>query len=137
MAFLGGDIREVTYNHPTLGSGTVYCKAAEDSTINRGGYMKNDDAQGVSGDGQVIYSMNRKRWRIEVGPVLWDMTERDELDRLQQIQNHPTEADWTISNVNGSVFGGTGTPVGDLTATTNNPFITLILAGGGTLDKIA
>lgn len=137
MAFVGGDILEVTYNHPTLGSGTIYAKAAEDATLDRGGYMVNDDQNGVSGDGQNIKIMNRKRWRAEMGPIMWDMTERDELNSLQLLQNDPLDADWTISVVNGAVFAGNGSPVGDLNATTNSPHITLILAGGGTLDKIA
>lgn len=137
MVFIGGDILEATYSHPTLGTGTIFFKAAEDTTFDRGGFMKNDDAQGVSGDGQVIYSMNRKRWRAELGPILWDFTERDELNVLQNLQNSPVDADWTFSHVSGAIFAGTGTPVGDLQGTTNNPYITLILAGGGTLDRIS
>ncbi len=135
MAFIGGDATEVTYNHPVLGTGTVYCKASEDSTLDRGGYMKDDDNNNVSGDGQIVFIMNRKRWKAELPPILWDMTERDELGRLQEIQNHPLPASWTIAYANGAIYSGRGSVVGDLNATTNNPHISVTLAGGGTLDK--
>jgi len=136
MSYTGGDITEITYSHPTVGNGTIYAKSAEDSTIDRGGYIKNDDQNSVSGDGQNIDVMNRKRWRVELGPIAWDITDRDELDKLQQIQNSPLPADWTIAHITGTIWGGKGSPVGDLNATTNNPQIAVILAGGGTLDKI-
>lgn len=135
--YVGGDILEVTANHPTLGESKFYCKAGEDGTFDRGGFTKNDDAQSITGDGQPIYQMNRKRWSVELPPITWDQIDRDEMDILQKIQNSPVSADWTISITNGSVFAGKGTIVGDLNATQMDPQITVKIAGGGTLDKIS
>jgi hypothetical protein len=39
-----GDILEVTYNHPTLGSGVFYPKANEGNKFDPGGFRNNDDA---------------------------------------------------------------------------------------------
>ena len=36
MAVVGGDIVELTFNHPTLGSGIIFPKSAEDSTFDLG-----------------------------------------------------------------------------------------------------
>lgn len=135
MAYVGGDLTEVTYNHPTAGQGTVYCKAAEDGTFDLGGFMNNDDENGISGNGELVVVKNRKRWSVELPPILWDMTDRNELGKMQDIADSSVEADWTISSVNGSVYAGKGTIVGSLNATSNDPQITLKLAGSGRLEK--
>ena len=63
MSYVAGDILEITYNHPVTGSGTLYCKANEDSQVDKGGYRSEDDDAMVTGDGQIIDKINRKRWK--------------------------------------------------------------------------
>lgn len=137
MAYVGGDIVEVTCNHPTAGDKVLQCKAAEDSTIDLGGYVNNDDDNGVSGAGEAVYVKNRKRWSIELAPVLHDKIQRDELSYLQNVADSSVEADWTVEFEDGTVWAGKGLPVGDLNATTSDPHITVKIAGGGRLQKIA
>lgn len=135
MSVIGGDIIEITFNHPTLGSGIIFPKAAEDSTFDLGGFVSNDDANGVDGSGEMIDQLNRKRWSFE-GTVAWDMNTREDLEKLQSLSNDPVQAEWTMTHINGTVYGGTGKPVGDLQGNGNAATFALKLAGGGRMKKI-
>lgn len=135
MAFTGGDLIEATYNHPTEGSGTIYLKGGEDIQVDYGGYVADDDDAAVTGDGQMIDKLNRKRWSVST-TVAWDMTDRDELDRLQRLQNSPVLADWTFAHINSAIWVGKGKPVGDIKGAGQDATIPLKVAGGGVLGKI-
>ena len=137
MAYTGGDILETTYNHPVLGSGTLFHKAAEDGTFDPGGYRSNDDANMVTGDGQMIDQINRVRPSFELPPVAWDMTDVNEVQKLADLAASPVLADWTFTSISGAIWGGKGKPVGDLKGATNTGQIPLKLAGGGVLKQIA
>jgi len=137
MSYVAGDILEITYNHPTIGSGTLYCKANEDSQVDLGGYRSEDDDSMTTSDGQMIDKINAKRWSYEAPPIAWDMTETDELGKLVQLSASPIPADWTITSISGAIWGGKGKPVGDLKGSTNTGQIPLKLAGGGQLKQIA
>jgi hypothetical protein len=132
---VGGDIIEITYNHPTLGSGVIYPKASEDSTYDLGGFRSNDEASGIDGGGNMIDQINRVRWSFEVA-VSWDMNIREDLDRLVELAGSPVQADWTFTHINGTVFGGTGKPVGDMQGNGNQATFALKVSGGGKLKKI-
>lgn len=132
----GGDIIEITYNHPTLGSGTIFAKSNEDSTFDLGGFRSNDDSEMIDGSGAMIDQINQKRWKFAV-VVSWDMNANNELDKIVQLAGSPVQADWTFSSINGTVWGGTGKPVGDYEGNGNNPTFTLTVAGGGKLKKIS
>lgn len=136
MAAIGGDIIEITYNHPTLGSGVIYPKAAEDSTFDIGGFRSSDDANMIDGAGQMIDQMNRTRWSVET-TVAWDMNTGLTLERLTQLTQSPVFAVWTVTHINGTIYGGKGKPVGDLQGNGNAATFTFKLAGGGVLKKIA
>ena len=128
MAFVGGDILEITYTHPEVGAGTIYCKSNESGVIDIGGFRSNDDANQITGGGDMIDQMNRIRGRFESPPIAWDMTGQDELDKLRKMAASPLKGNWTISHISGKIWGGRGKPVGDLTGDTNTALITLILA---------
>lgn len=132
---VGGDILEITYNHPTLGSGVIFPKASEDSTFDLGGFRSNDDANMVAGNGEMIDQINLARWSFEVA-VAWDMNTREDLEKLNDLAADPVLADWTFSHINGTVYGGTGKPVGDLSGNGNAATFTLKVSGGGKLKKI-
>jgi hypothetical protein len=138
MAFIGGDITEITCNHPTLGQFTFLPKAGEDSTYDLGGVSSADDAQMIAGDAQVIRQLTRKRWSFEA-TLANDFVAggADTLQQLQDLAGSVAEGDWTITNINGSVYQGKGSPVGDLTTNGNTSTIALKVAGGGTMKKIA
>lgn len=132
---VGGDIIEVTYNHPTIGSGIFSPKAAEDSTYDLGGFRSADEANGIDGGGNMIDQLNRARWSFEV-PISWDMNDKQELEKLSAMTASPVPADWTFSHINGTVYAGKGKPVGDINANGNSAMATLKVSGGGILKKI-
>ena len=135
MAVVSGDIEEIRYNHPTIGSGVLFPKAGEDSMFDPGGYRNNDDKNQIDGGGRNIKQMNRSKWRLEC-VVTNDMNTADDLDKLDQLAANPVDATWTITHSNKTVWGGTGCPVGDVQANGNTGVINLVLAGGGKLKKV-
>jgi hypothetical protein len=132
---IGGDIKEISFSHPTIGSGTLFPKAAEDSTIDLGGYRSADEAQMVDGGGNMIDQITRSRWSVET-TISNDTLVKQELEKLVRLAADPVQADWTISHISGAVYGGKGKPVGDLQANFNQATIALKLSGGGSLKKI-
>lgn len=132
---VSGDLREITYNHPTLGSGVFLPKSAEDSTFDLGGLRTDDDANNSDGGGRNIKKMNRVKWMFE-GPVSWDMNIADELTQLKKLAADPVDAEWTITHVNGTVWSATGGPVGDIQGNSNAGTIALKIMGGGEMKKI-
>lgn len=133
--FQGGDVIEVTFNHPTVGDGSFFVKSGEDTTFDPGGFRNEDDANGVAGDGSMITKKNRVRWMFE-GPLAWDMNTSNEIESLREIAESPLDADFTIEHINGTVWGGTGTVVGDIQGATQDASIPIKLAGGNRLKKI-
>jgi hypothetical protein len=132
---VGGDLIEITFNHPTIGSGVIYPKSAEDNTFDTGGFRSNDDANMVTGSGEMIDQMNRARWSLET-TVAWDMNTRNDLEKMSELAESPVQADWTITHVNGTVWGGKGKPVGDQQGNGNAATFSLKISGGGKLKKI-
>lgn len=132
---VGGDIIEITFNHPTIGSGVILPKSNEDSTYDLGGFRSNDDANMIAGNGEMIDQMNRVRWSLEA-VIAWDMNVRGDLEKLVELAASPVEADWTITNINGTVYGAAGKPVGDLQGNGNAATFTLKVSGGQKLKKI-
>lgn len=135
MAAIGGDIIEIRYSHPTIGSGVWFPKAGEDSTFDPGGIRGDDDANGVAGNGKAIRKLNRVRWSFE-GTIAWDANVANELDQAERLAADPVEAEFTISHINGTVWGGTGAPVGDIQGNGNAATFSIKLSGGDKLTKI-
>jgi hypothetical protein len=136
MAAVGGDILEVTYAHDTLGSGTFFPKSGEDSTFDLGGFRGADDANMVDGGGRNIKQLNRVRWSFEV-LIAWDSITDEDLEKLTVLAGSSDDADWTISLINGAIYAGKGSPVGDIQGNGNSPSLTLKVAGGGKMAKQA
>jgi hypothetical protein len=91
----GGDIIEITYNHPTIGSGVIYPKAAEDNTFDLGGIRSADDMAMVDGGGNMIDQMNRGRWMVEALCVN-DMNSQNEVEKCNEMAASAVLADWTF-----------------------------------------
>jgi hypothetical protein len=134
--FSGGDILEISYKHPTLGSGVLFPKSAEDFTLDPGGFRSNDDANMITASGEMIDQINRVRWSME-GPVGWDMAVKDELAQMSRLSASPILADWTFTHINGTIWGGKGKPVGDLNGNTNTAQMSLKIAGERNLVPIS
>jgi hypothetical protein len=133
---VGGDIIEVTCNHPTLGAFVYFPKSAEDSTYDLGGYRATDDSNMIDGGGNMIDQLNRARWSFEV-PLSMDMITEETMESLVSMAGSTELGEWTFTNINGTVYQGTGKPVGDLQGNGNASTIPLKVSGGGRLRKIA
>lgn len=133
---VGGDILEIGYNHPTLGSGTFFPKSGEDSTSELGGLRSEDDDSAVDGSGAKIRKLTRRGWSVEC-TISCDANVRTDQEKLAALSGSTEETEFTITYVNGTVYSGTGNPVGDIAANTNNATIALKIAGGGVMKKIA
>lgn len=128
MAFVVGDITEITVNHPTLGFKSFAPKAGESFTYDLGGIRSNDDEGGITGNGQVIRQMNNTRASVE-GPIAWDANSNEELEFLNSLAADPTMGSWTVSWINGTVYGFEGFPAGPIQGDTNAGTIALKLSG--------
>jgi hypothetical protein len=131
---VGGDIKEITYNHPTLGSGSVLPKSGEDSTYDTGGYRSDDDENGIDGGGNMIDIMKQVRPYFEA-VVANDMNVDGTLEKMVALAASPVPAQWTISIVNGVTYGMTGKPVGPLQGEISKATFKLKVAGGGKMKK--
>jgi len=131
----GGDIIEITYNHPTIGTGVLNPKSSEDSTYDNGGFRSSDDANMVQANGTMINQINRTRWSFAV-KLGWDMSGAHELEVLSALASSPELATYTFANINGVIYKGTGTITGDINGNGNSSTIDLKASGGGTLQII-
>ena len=130
----GGDITEITFNHPTVGSGVLYPKAAEDNTFDLGGFNSSDDSNMIDGGGNMIDQLSRKRWKVGV-LIANDMNTKQELEKIEAMAASPLQADWTFACINGTVYVGTGKPVGDKELNVNQSTFSMTVSGGGRLKK--
>lgn len=108
-----GDIRELTYNHPTIGSGIFHPKSGEGNTMDPGGIRSNDDAQQITTTGQMIDQMSFVRGHMEI-MVENDTDIRQDANKAIELAADPVPATWTVTMMNGAVYVGTGKPVGDI-----------------------
>ena len=118
MPVLGGDITEISWQHPTLGAGQFFPKANEGNTMDLGGFRNNDDESQIDGSGELILQKNRKRGFFEV-VCADDMRTREDSQKAVDLSESEEVAEWTITHISGAVFKGTGAIVGDIQTDTN------------------
>mgnify|MGYP001548627412 CR=1 FL=1 len=133
--YSGGDLVEITCNHPTLGNFNFATKSNESYTLDPGGNRSNDDANGIAGDGTFIDQVNKVRWGFE-GPLMADFTSNNEMENIPKLAESSELATWTFTHISGVIWRGKGKPVGDFQIDTNTAQITAKLAGGGKLEKL-
>ena len=129
-----GDITDVTYNHPTLGSGRFLPKAAEGNTYDPGGIRNADDANMISGGGNLILKKNRVRGFVEC-VIEDDQNIQEDALTVAALAADPQAATWTWTMINGAVYQGEGWPVGDIQPNIDDGTMTLKVAVP-TLEKI-
>lgn len=134
MSDVNGDIVDITFQHPTLGSGVLQAKANEDNSIDLGGFRVADDQNAITGQGTMLESVARSRASIEC-MVANDNSNREDLQKCVDIAGSPVPATWTFTFIGGSIYRITGKPVGDLAASINTGIFTLKVAGGS-MQKI-
>ncbi len=135
MAVVAGDIQEITFNHPTLGSGVLYPKSQEEGTYDPGGLRTSDDDAAIDGGGRAVDALQRTRWSFQV-PITHDMNGKRELNLLAKLAASPEPAVWTTQHANGDIRKGTGKPVGDIQSNVGSAQIDLKVSGGGKLETI-
>ena len=133
--FIGGDLLEITVNHPTLGNFTFATKSNESYTMDPGGKRSNDDAGMVTGNGSFIDQVNQVRWSFE-GPLMADFDSGNEIDNLPALAESSELGTWTFSHISGAVWRGRGKCVGDIQIDTNTAQLTAKISGGGKLEKL-
>jgi hypothetical protein len=134
MAYNGGDIIEISYNHPTVGSGVLSPKASEDNEYDLGGVRTNDDDQMITSKGEAIYSMTNKRWSASA-VVASDMNIRKEYEKMSAMNSSIDEATWSFLHINGTVYKGKGKVVGDLKLNVNKSTFSFKVAGGNLFEQ--
>lgn len=131
-----GDIIEITYNNPDIGSGTLQPKANEGNTFDIGGFRNNDDANMVTGSGSLMIQKNRVVGFIEA--VIEDDGEtREDMLAMTDVSASNQLTDWTFTTVSGETYGAKGVPVGDLQKDVNAGTFTLKVVSQGKWKKIA
>lgn len=133
--YSGGDLTEITCNHPTLGNFTFATKSNESYTLDPGGKRSNDDANMITGNGEFIDQINQVRWSFE-GPLMADFTSNNEMKNIPLLAESAELGTWTFTHISGVVWRGKGKFVGDFQIDTNTAQITSKLAGGGKLEKL-
>ncbi len=136
MGYIAGQLTTLKYNHPTLGTGTFACKSTEDSTINLGGIRTDSAMTDIAGDGQAIRKMNINRWSIDT-TIAFDSTAKAQsaLALVSALAANPSEATWTATHINGSVYSGSGFPVDILDGNLGSATIKLKIEGSNQLQE--
>lgn len=118
----GGSIESVTI-------GGLYYSAAtdNDAQLKLGGYEKEIVS---NGDGTTRTIMRRVPWMIS---DLELNCNSDDLRNLQDVQNNPNDVPCTVTLVDGTVYQGTGSVVGELPKSTMNSTVSTGLSGPGEL----
>lgn len=135
MGAVGGDIKDITFDHSEVGSGQLYSKSNEDSTIERGGFESNDDKNQGDASGQMIVQMNRVLWSV-AGLVSWDSKVRKEDKKLKAMAGSPIQGTWTFTLQDGTILVGKGRPVGSIETNANNATMSFKIQGGGVLEDL-
>ena len=132
---VGGDLIDVNWTHPTLGQGSFYFKAGEDSTLKIGGFTSADEDGNIDGSGTRIDQLNRMVPYIK-GTAVNDMS-TGTLEQIQALQSNPASGTYTFTWVNGHVYKITGgKPVGEIEANVNASTFDLKIAGSNTAQKL-
>lgn len=130
----GGDIIEISYNNPDVGSGVWSPKAQEDNEYDIGGIRTNDDEAMITSKGEAIYSLTNKRWKCTV-VVTSDMNVRQEYEKTVAMAASLSETTFSFLHINGTIYKGKGRPVGDIKLNVNQSTFTLMLSGSNTLTQ--
>lgn len=133
--YSGGDLIEITCNHPTLGNFNFATKSNESYNLDKGGNRSNDDSNMIAGDGTFIDQINKVRWKFE-GPIVVDFSTGIQEDALTDLSESAELGTWTFTHISGTIWRGKGKPVGDLSSDTNTAQIAVVIAGSGKIEKL-
>jgi len=122
-----GDIIDITFTNPDLGSGRFSPIAANSNSYDVGGFRNSDDANMITGNGDLVVKKNRVRAHFEC-LVEDDMNVAEDAVKAAAIAASSKSTEWTFSLVNGTVWRGSGIIVGDIQPDTDAGTFTLKVA---------
>jgi hypothetical protein len=131
---IAGDIREITFNNEDAGSGTFKPIAGEDGTFDLGG-RRTLDEDVITSDGEKVNKISMMSWKYE-SSVRWDAANGKDLEKLTLLSGSTKDTDFTFELMDGTIYGGTGRPVGDLVGSAKDGTISIKVTGGGGLREI-
>ena len=135
MQYTGGDLVEITVNHPTLGNFNFSTKSGEAYTLDPGGRRSEDDDSLVTGNGDMIDKVTQKRWSFE-GPLMADFISANETENLPKLAASPELGTWTFTHISGVTWRGRGKFVGDIKIDTSEATMPVKIAGSKSLEKL-
>jgi len=135
MAFIGGDLLEITVTSETYGSRTFKPMSGEAGTFDPGGVRNDDESNGVTGNGTSIWVKKNNRWSVEQVCAL-SLNEDEDVHFIANLAAETIEQDWTFQHISGAIHAGKGQPVGDIQGDYGAATFTLKASGGGSLAKI-
>jgi hypothetical protein len=131
----GGDLVEITFNHPNEGSGVLFAKADEEAELDLGGDRTADEEKSVATSGQNIKVITKNRWGVSF-VLATDLTSAEHLAKLSRMAGSPNDGTWTFSHISGAVYRGQGGPVGDVKGAMKASTTQLKIGGGGLLSAL-
>jgi hypothetical protein len=135
MAVTGGSLLKMQIQHPTVGTAVLYGVQGEDNTYMLGG-KQNEDNGIVDGAGRLLISKSLKPGYVQ-GTFSNDMSAAlPEFEFMQRIANSTEEAKITITNINGTDYGGKGTVVGEVTLNGKAATFSLKMVSGLGFEKL-
>ena len=108
-----GDILEVRYQHPTIGTNIFHAVSSQSNELDLGGRRSEDDENKVTTTGIMIDSMSFKRGSLSV-LVESDNNVREDQRVLGELAADSVDATWTVTLMSGAVYVGVGKPVGEI-----------------------
>lgn len=135
MSVVAGYIQEITFNHPTVGSGVLYTIQDSDATIDTGGVRSADEMGGVDTGGRMIDQKTLNRWMVSC-EISNSLTATQEMEKMALIAASSQEAEWTFSHISGVIYRGKGQIVGDIAPNLTTAKMAVKFSGGGTLARI-
>lgn len=114
MSVIGGDLRKITIQNPTVGTAVLYCVSGEASTFKLGG-LENNDTGNVNGAGQLMRQMQMIPGYIEATVSNNMGAALPELEFVQLCCRSTDDCKITVEHVNGTAYGGAGVFVGETT----------------------
>ena len=130
-----GDLTEIGYSNPDVGSGVLYPKADEDATIEYGGFINEDDESMIDGSGERITKKNRRAPMFEA-TIANDNSIREDYDKVVQLRESNAQTTWTLTHISGEVYEVTGQPVGANEVNLNAGTFTLKVLGNNKMRKV-
>lgn len=124
-----GDVVEIAVSHPSLGNRTFFPKASEGNTFFPGGIVTADDQNSVTSAGEMIFTQNRVAGMFSV-LIEDDQNDREDALFIKELAGSSESAVWTLSLINGTVWQGSGKPVGNYETELNAGTMTLKVNSG-------